>query len=134
MTIWALHANSPRILSSNNMLIYLLKSKIHGATVTEANIAYLGSLTVDESLMKAADMLEHERVVIWNLTNGNRIETYAISGPAGSGVICANGAAAHHIKKGDKVIIATFASYSEAELKGHSPIKIFVDEGNRIKS
>ncbi len=115
------------------MLRYLLKSKIHGAIVTEADIAYEGSLTIDERLMSAANILEHERVVIWNLTNGSRIETYAIKGPAESGVICANGAAAHHIKKNDKVIIATFASYTEEEIKKHEPVKIFVDERNRIK-
>lgn len=112
---------------------FLLKSKIHGATVTEANLAYEGSLTVDNTLLKSANIFPYERVVIWNLTNGSRIETYAIEGPANSGVICANGAAAHHIKQGDKIIIATFASYTEEEVKSHSPIKVFVDERNRKK-
>lgn len=115
------------------MLRYLLKSKIHGAVVTEANLDYEGSLTVDSALLEAANILEHERVVIWNLTNGSRIETYAISGRPGSGIVCANGAAAHHIKKNDVIIIATFASYSEEELKGHTPLKVFVDERNKIK-
>ncbi len=113
---------------------YLLKSKIHGATVTEANLAYEGSLTVDATLLCAADIYEHERVVIWNLTNGNRIETYAIQGAEDSGIICANGAAAHHIKKGDKIIVATFASYDEQEVKKHKPIKVFVDNSNRINT
>ena len=112
---------------------FLLKSKIHGAHVTEANLDYEGSLTVDATLLEAANIIGYERVVIWNLTNGARIETYAIKGRPGSGVICANGAAAHHVKKGDKIIIATFASYPSNETKNHKPIKIFVDSENHIK-
>lgn len=112
---------------------FLLKSKIHGALVTEANLKYEGSLTVDSTLLEAANIIEHERVVIWNLTNGARIETYAIKGGPGSGIICANGAAAHHIKRDDQIIIATFAVYNEEETKKYSPIKVFVDASNRIK-
>lgn len=116
------------------MLRYLLKSKIHGATVTGANIKYEGSLTVDSTLLESADIVEHERVIIWNLTNGSRIETYAICGKPNSGIVCANGAAAHHIKKGDIIIIATFAAYSEEDRQNYKPIKVFVDERNRVKS
>ena len=117
------------------MYRYLLKSKIHGALITDADIRYEGSLTIDETLMKAANILEHERVVIWDITNGARIETYAITGKPGSGIVCANGAAAHHIKKGDEIIIATFASYAEdKEVAGHKPIKIFVDRNNTMKA
>jgi aspartate 1-decarboxylase len=112
---------------------FLLKSKIHGAVVTEANLEYEGSLTVDKALLGAANIVEYERVVIWNLSNGSRIETYAIEGERESGVVCANGAAAHHIKKGDKIIIATFATYSPDEIGSYKPIKVFVDNKNRIK-
>lgn len=112
---------------------FLLKSKIHGATVAEANLEYEDSLTVDKALLNAADIVEYERVVIWNLANGSRIETYVIDGKEESGVVCANGAAAHHIKKGDKIIIATFATYSPDEILSHKPVKVFVDGKNRIK-
>jgi len=116
------------------MYRYLLKSKIHGAIVTDADVRYEGSLTIDETLMTASNIAEYERVVIWDVTNGARIETYAIKGKQNSRVICANGAAAHHIKKGDEIIIATFASYEEKEeVKKHKPIKIFVDKENRMK-
>ena len=87
----------------------LFKSKIHRATVTDADLEYEGSVTLDEQLMKAADILPYERVHIWNVTNGSRLETYALEGPAGSGVVCINGAAARHAHPGDRVIIATFA-------------------------
>jgi len=112
---------------------FLLKSKIHRAIVTDANLEYEGSLTIDSTLMEAANVCEFERVVIWNVTNGSRIETYAICGKADSGIICANGAAAHHVSRGDRIIIATFASYNEAEVASHRPIRVFVSSENQIQ-
>jgi aspartate 1-decarboxylase len=105
-----------------------LRSKIHNATVTEANLAYMGSLTIDQDLMEKADILEHEKVLIVNKTNGNRVETYVIRGKRGSGVICANGAASHLIKKKDEVIIMTF------ELAQRPPKArvVLVDKKNRF--
>jgi aspartate 1-decarboxylase len=112
----------------------LFKSKIHRATVTQADLAYEGSVTIDSALMRAADILPHERVHIWNVTNGSRLETYALEGPAGSGVICVNGAAAHHARPGDVVIIATFAeAENEAEARAWKPRVVWVDDQNRIE-
>lgn len=111
----------------------MFKSKIHRATVTEANLDYEGSVTIDANLLRAADILPHEHVHIWNITRGTRIETYTLEGPADSGVICINGAAAHQNSPGDLVIIATFADYSEEELEKHKPTVVLVDEHNRIK-
>lgn len=111
----------------------LLKSKIHRATVTGAELHYEGSVTIDQELMEAADIVEYERVEIYDVTNGARLATYAITGPAGSGVICINGAAAHLIHRGDVVIIATYAEYAEDELRDHQPLKIFVDQRNQVQ-
>ena len=110
----------------------LLKSKIHRATVTEANLDYEGSVTIDRALMDAADIVDHEQVQIYDVTNGARLTTYAIPGPAGSGVICINGAAAHLVKAGDLVIIATYAEYEDAEARRHRPQVVFVDADNGI--
>lgn len=110
----------------------LFKSKIHRATVTHADLDYEGSVTIDERLMHAADILQYERVHIWNVTNGSRLETYALAGDPGSGVVCVNGAAARHAQRGDKVIIATFAEIDEAEAKNWKPVVIRVDARNRI--
>jgi aspartate 1-decarboxylase len=111
----------------------MFKSKIHRATVTHANLAYEGSVTIDEVLMRAADILPYEKVAIWNATNGSRIETYAIAGPPDSGVICVNGAAARHCQPGDVVILATFAdAVDEAEAKAWKPTVVRVDGANRI--
>lgn len=110
----------------------LLKSKIHRATVTDANLAYQGSVTIDADLMEAADILHHERVEIYDCTNGERIATYAIPGPRGRGDVCVNGAAAHRVKAGDVVILATYASYPEREAREHRPYVVFVDERNAI--
>ena len=110
----------------------LLKSKIHRATVTEADLDYVGSITIDPLLMAAADLVEHERVEIYNITNGERFATYAIPGARGAGEICINGAAAHKARAGDLVIVASYAEYDEAELAGHEPRLVFVDEANRI--
>jgi aspartate 1-decarboxylase len=110
----------------------LFKSKIHRATVTDADLEYEGSVTIDEHLLRAADILPYEHVHIWNVTNGARLETYALPGAEGSGVICINGAAARLAQPGDRVIIATFAEVEEAEAKGWKPKVVRVDERNRI--
>jgi aspartate 1-decarboxylase len=110
----------------------LLKSKIHRATVTDANLHYQGSVTIDPLLMEAADLLHFERVEIYNVTNGERFATYAIPGRTGSGEICINGAAAHKAKPGDLVILASYAVYDGKELAGHKPALVYVDEANRI--
>ena len=111
----------------------LFKSKIHRATVTHADLEYEGSVTIDGDLMRAANILPYERVHIWNVTNGSRLETYALEGPAGSGLICVNGAAAHHAKPGNVVILATFAdAIDEDEAHGWKPTVVRVDAHNRI--
>jgi len=112
----------------------MFKSKIHRATVTHADLHYEGSVTIDRDLLEAADMLEHEWVSVWNVTNGQRIETYTLAGERGSGVICLNGAAAHRFDPGDLVIIATRAQMSDAEARLHEPTVVLVDEHNRIRS
>ncbi len=110
----------------------LLKSKIHRATVTEADLEYEGSLTLDRNLMDAADLLPHEQVHIFNITNGYRFSTYVIEGKRESNVVCVNGAAAHLAREGDCLIIANFASYNEDEAKTHVPKLVYVDENNEI--
>jgi aspartate 1-decarboxylase len=110
----------------------LLKSKIHRARVTEADLHYQGSLTIDQELMEAADLVDHEQVDIYDVTNGARLTTYAIPGPRGSGTICVNGAAAHHVKPGDLIIIASYAHYGEHEARLHEPRVFLVNERNRI--
>ena len=106
--------------------------KIHRATVTQADLDYEGSVTIDTDLLEAAGILEHEEVHIWDVTNGNRLATYALAGPAGSGVVCINGAAAHLISPGDIVILATFGEMDDSEARAHSPSVVFVDDANRI--
>lgn len=110
----------------------LMKSKIHRATVTDANLHYQGSVTLDPLLMAAADILENERVDVLDVTNGNRLTTYAISGAPGRGEVCLNGAAAHLVSKGDLVILVSYAEYDEAEARRHRPTVVFVDERNAI--
>lgn len=110
----------------------LLKSKIHRATVTNADLHYHGSVTVDPLLMAAADLVEHERVEIYNITNGERFATYAIPGTPGKGEIQLNGAAAHKVSVGDLVILCSYAEYDEAEIPAHEPKLVFVDDDNRI--
>jgi len=113
----------------------MFKSKIHRATVTHADLAYEGSVTIDEALMRAADILAYEKVAIWDATNGARIETYAIPGESDSGVICVNGAAARLVQPGDVVILATFAdAVDDAEAKAWKPVVVRVDPNNRILS
>jgi aspartate 1-decarboxylase len=108
------------------------KSKIHRATVTHADLDYEGSVSIDEDLLDAAGIWEYEAVHIWNITRGTRIQTYAIKGERGSGVICINGAAAHLNKPGDLVILATFAELEEAEARAHAPTVVLVDRANKI--
>ena len=110
----------------------LLSGKIHRVTVTEACVEYEGSISVDSLLLNAAGILPYEKVLIANLNNGSRIESYAIPGPAGSGVICLNGGAAKHGKAGDVVIILTFVVLTAAEAKRHKPKVVYVDSKNRI--
>ena len=114
------------------MLRSMCKSKIHRATVTDANLNYVGSITIDADLISAADLMEYEQVHVVNVNNGARFETYVIAGQAGSGEICLNGAAARLAQPGDKVIIISYAQYNEAELQEYRPVMIFVDEANRI--
>ncbi len=110
----------------------MCKSKIHRATVTGADLNYVGSITIDQELMEAADLLEFEQVHVVNVNNGARFETYVIQGERGSGEICLNGAAARLAHAGDRVIIISYAQYEEAELASYRPTFIFVDEENRI--
>jgi len=111
----------------------MMKSKLHRATVTEANLNYVGSITIDAELMRAADILENERVQVVNINNGARLETYVISGEPGSGVICLNGAAARLVQPGDKVIIISYAIMDEEEARTYRPIVAILDENNRIE-
>ncbi len=114
------------------MLRTMFKSKIHRATVTEANLNYVGSITIDADLLKAADILEYEQVAVVNINNGARFETYTIAGEPGSGIICLNGAAARMAQPGDLVIIITYAQMDQAELANHQPTVVQVDRENRI--
>ncbi len=111
----------------------LLKSKLHRATVTDADLHYEGSVTIDADLLEAADLVEHEQVQIYNVTNGSRLTTYALRGPRGSGCIKVNGAAAHLTGRGDVVIIASYASYSSEEVRHHQPTVVLLGDENRIK-
>ena len=109
----------------------MLKGKIHRATVTQADLEYVGSITIDPLLMEGADILENERVEIYNITTGQRFATYAIPGTRGAGEIGINGAAAHRAAPGELVIIASYAEYDQDELERHEPSLVFVDENNR---
>jgi aspartate 1-decarboxylase len=110
----------------------MLKSKIHRAVITEAKLNYVGSITIDKSLMDNANILEYEKVQIVDIDNGNRFETYAIAGDAGSGVMCINGAAARCVQPGDKIIIMTYCQINEEEAKQFKPTVVFVDENNNV--
>ncbi len=116
------------------MIRRLLKSKIHRATVTEADLNYEGSITIDERLMQAAGIVEYEQVDVYDITNGSRLTTYAIRGEPGSGVICLNGAAARCVHVGDLIIIVSYADFHEDEVPHHSPVIIVVDEHNVPRS
>jgi aspartate 1-decarboxylase len=113
------------------MNVSLLKSKIHRATVTEANLFYEGSLTVDIELLKKAGMYQYEKVHVVNINNGHRLITYLINGEPGSGIVCLNGAAARLGHQGDKIIIITYGDYNENEAQNHQPIIVLVDEHNK---
>ena len=114
------------------MIISVLKSKIHRATVTDAQIHYSGSITIDKTLMEYAKIIPFEKVMVVSLDSGERLETYVIEGKKGSGEVCINGAAARKILKGDKIIIMSFASINESEAENFKPIIILVNENNRI--
>ncbi|MGI6501855.1 MAG: aspartate 1-decarboxylase [Anaerostipes sp.] len=114
------------------MNVNMLKGKIHRATVRQAELDYVGSITVDTELLEAAGILEYEKVHIVDVNNGSRFETYTIAGEAGSGMICLNGAAARCVQKGDKIIIMCYASMDENEAKEHKPKVVFVDGDNHI--
>lgn len=116
------------------MTLTMLKSKIHRATVTEAELDYVGSITIDKNLLESSGILEYEKVLVVDITNGSRLETYTIAGERGSGIICLNGAAAKLINKGDTVIIMAFADMDEKEAKEYKPTVVFVDGENKIKS
>jgi aspartate 1-decarboxylase len=111
----------------------MFKSKLHRATVTHADVDYEGSVTVDQDLLEAADIWQHESVHVWNVTRGTRFMTYALKGPSGSGLVCVNGAAAHLARPGDKIIIATFCEMEEAEARRYSPRVVLLDDQNRIR-
>ena len=114
------------------MNITLLKAKIHRAVVKQADLDYVGSITIDSELLRESGIIEYEKVEIADIDNGNRIETYAIAGEAGSGIICLNGAAARCVNKGDKIIIMAYAQMTPEEAKTHKPTVLFVDEDNHI--
>lgn len=114
------------------MLLEFLFSKIHRATVTDANLEYVGSITIDETLIKAAKLKEWQKVEILNINNGERFQTYVIKGESNSGVICINGAAARKAQKGDKVIIVAYAQLTPEEKEGFEPTIVIVDDKNKI--
>jgi aspartate 1-decarboxylase len=109
----------------------MLKSKIHRAVVTDANLHYVGSITIDPELLAAADILEHEQVAVVDIDNGARFETYAIAGRPGSGDMCLNGAAARLVSPGDRVIVISYADYEASELEHYEPVVVHVDTANR---
>lgn len=114
------------------MLIEFLYSKIHRATVTDANLEYVGSITIDETLMNAANLQEWQKVEILDINNGERFQTYVIKGEANSGTICLNGAAARKVQRGDKIIIVAYAQFTPEEKQKFEPAIVIVDDKNRI--
>jgi aspartate 1-decarboxylase len=114
------------------MFVNMFKGKIHRATVTEADLNYVGSITIDRALMQAAGILPGEKVQVVDINNGNRFETYTLEGPSDSGVVCINGAAARLVQPGDKVIIITYCWLEAAEAKAYKPTVVFVDDNNTI--
>ncbi len=115
------------------MFLTMLKAKLHRATVTQADLHYEGSITIDKDLMEQAGILLHERVEVLDITNGARLATYVIEGERGSGIIGINGAAAHLVKTGDLVIICAYSAMSEEEAQNHDPVILLLDENNRVK-
>ncbi len=116
------------------MLINMLKAKIHRATVTQAELNYVGSITIDKALLDASGILEYEKVQVVDINNGNRFETYTIAGQENSGIICLNGAAARCVSVGDKIIIIAYCSVDSSEAKELKPTVVFVDENNKIST
>ena len=114
------------------MIFTMLKAKIHRAAVTESNLHYVGSITIDRTLMEASGILEYEKVSVVDIDNGSRFDTYVIEGDCGSGVICVNGAAARLVQPGDKVIILAYCQIDAEEAENHSPKIVFVGSGNKI--
>jgi len=114
------------------MFMSVLKSKIHNARITDASVLYEGSITIDREIMDQADLMRYEEVHVWDVTNGQRLTTYVIEGERGSGIVAMNGAAAHLIGKGDTVIIASFVTLDEKELRERAARKVFVDENNAV--
>ena len=114
------------------MILTMLKAKIHRAAVTESNLHYVGSITIDRTLMEASGILEYEKVSVVDIDNGSRFDTYVIEGDCGSGVICVNGAAARLVQPGDKVIILAYCQIDAEEAENHSPKIVFVGSGNKI--
>jgi len=115
------------------MLLMMMKSKLHRLTVNDSNMDYEGSLTIDEDLLEEAEILPNEQVHVWDVTNGNRLVTYALPGKRGSGEVCVNGAGAHKVKPGDLVIVATYAFMKEKLARKYKPLVVFVDEKNHVK-
>lgn len=115
------------------MILNILKSKIHRATVTQADLNYVGSITIDSLLLQASGILEYEKLAIVNINNGERFETYALEGEEGSGIICLNGAAARCAQRGDKIIIMSYCQMEAAEALDHKPTVVFVNEDNSIE-
>ena len=113
---------------------FLLRSKLHGARVTEADLNYVGSVTIDRDLLEAADIVPNEKILVVNLENGQRFESYVFEGAPGSGVIGVNGGAARKCQVGDRILVMTFAAMDEAEMRGHTPRVVFVGAGNRAES
>lgn len=116
------------------MLLHMLKGKIHRATVKQAELSYVGSITIDEELLESSGIVEYEKVLVVDIDNGSRFETYTIAGERGSGMICLNGAAARCAQTGDKLIIMSFCEVDEKELSEHKPNVVFVDDENKIIS
>ena len=114
------------------MLVEMLKSKIHRATVVQAQLDYVGSITIDADLLDAAGIYEYEKVQVVDVNNGSRFETYTIAGQRGSGMVCLNGAAARCVSTGDKIIVMAYAQMDSEEVRYHKPAVVFVDENNRI--
>ena len=114
------------------MLLEFLKSKIHRATITDSDLNYVGSITIDADILDAAEIREYQKVDILDINNGERFQTYAIKGERKSKVFCVNGAAARKVQKGDKVIIVTYGYFAEDELKDHKPVVIQIDDNNNI--
>jgi aspartate 1-decarboxylase len=112
----------------------MLKSKIHRATITDCDVDYVGSITLDPELMRQSDLLVNEQVHVWDIDNGSRFVTYAIEGDEGSGTVQVNGAAARLVRPGDKVIVASFGAYDDADLETYSPVVVHVGENNEVVS